>query len=149
MMSCMYLREPTPQERAILRKYEVIGSLCVMGILAAVALWIWAGCILAWQSGQWLDNGRWPAKTWADGFAWLGLDYPLVSGVGTQKIVDWFLSLGLWSLPFLTGVVVIFVSGTLNGNAYDKAADARRVHTAWKRHLEETRKENPQPPEGD
>jgi hypothetical protein len=77
-----------------------------------------------------------------------GLDYPLVSGVGTQKIVDWFLSLGLWTLPFLTGVVVILVSGTLNGNAYDKAADARRVHMAWKRHLEEARKENPQAPEG-
>ena len=149
MIRCMYLREPDLKERATLRKYGVIVSLCVMAIFASAALWIWAAGIIAWQSVQWLDSGHWPAKTWVDGFKWLRLDYPLVRGVGAQKIVDWFMSFGLWTLPFLAGIVVFWVSAMVNSNAEDKAAEARRVDTAWKRHLEETRKKNPQPPEGD
>jgi hypothetical protein len=148
MMPTMYIREPNAKERSALRKYEVIGGIAVAAILGAAALVIWSGGILAWQSVQWLNSGIWPALTWVDGFAWLGVDYPIVRGIGTQKIVDWFMSLGLWTLPLLTGIVVLWVSGTINGNAHDKTADARRVDLAWKRHLEEKRKENPQNPEG-
>lgn len=149
MIPGMHLREPNAQERGALRKYAVIGTICVVGFLGAIALWIWSAAIVALQSIQWLDSGNWPAKTWADGFSWLGLDYPFVNGVGAQRIVDWVMSLGLWTLPLTAGIVVFWVSAVANSNAHDKAADAQRVDTAWKRHLQGNRKENPQPPEGD
>lgn len=130
----MKTEELTAAELALCRRDDLKTTATGWVVFAAALLLILTVGILGWQAYQWLKFGYWPHLTWATGFQYLGLGYPDTSAIGAQRIIDWIMSAGLWTLPLSIVFVGVWGWFTYADHKTPAADAALNKRAAWKRH---------------
>lgn len=69
--------------------------------IGAVCVWVSVPAVLGAQLIIWLKSGSWPAWTFGDGWALIGVARPVTEWSDIQQICDW-----VWSWPLCLGVFV-------------------------------------------
>jgi len=84
-----------------------------------------AAVILFFQIVQWLKLGAWiPATVW-DAFVHFGWDYPFVTWLGVQKVIDFIMESSLGITSIIIGVIAAFFLNKLAREAESEDAGKR------------------------
>lgn len=95
------LRQPGPFLRGLAILGNIGGFIFPLGAIALLSV----PGVLAYQAVQWMEHGRWPPLSFADGLGWVGLSMPRFDTPAFQQASDNLLGSPL-SLVLLFGIGV-------------------------------------------
>lgn len=86
-----------------------------------------AAVILFFQAAQWLKLGVWIPVTVLDAFVRFGWDYPFVTWLGVQKMIDFIMESSLGITCIIVGLIAAFF---LNKLAKEAESEAQSTHSS-------------------